>query len=134
MTPIAIAAYERLAKGRKAGDPLCRKEDGQAMEQMRYWFDPCVGAAGLVNYHWHDCRHTFCSRLVMAGVPLAAVAEFAGHRSITMTMRYAHLQPMNHSQAVNAMMSFYKSETGEPTATKTATGTPTGFQQEAISL
>jgi hypothetical protein len=70
MTPIAIAAYERLAKGRKAGDPLCRKEDGQAMEQMRYWFDPCVGAAGLVNYHWHDCRHTFCSRLVNGWSPV----------------------------------------------------------------
>ena len=70
----------------------------------------------------------------MAGVPLAAVAEFAGHRSITMTMRYARLQPMNNSQAVNAMMSFYKSESGEPTATRTATGTPTSFQQEAISL
>jgi site-specific recombinase XerD len=99
------------------------------MEQMRYWFDPCVDAAGLVNYHWHDCRHTFCSRLVMAGVPLAAVAEFAGHGSIMMTIRYAHL-PMNNSQAVNAMMSFDQSESGEPTAT----GTPTGFQQEAISL
>lgn len=134
MTPIAIAAYERLAKGCKAGEPLCRQEDGAAMEQMRYWFDPCVDAAGLVNYVWHDSRHTFCSRLVMAGVPLAAVAEFVGHRNITMTMRYAHLQPMNNSQAVNATMSFYESETGEPTATRTATGTQTSFQQGAISL
>src|ERR1700683_1957101 len=104
MTPIASVAYERPAKCRKAGDPLCRKEDGQAMEQMRYWFDPCVDAAGLVNYHWHDCRHTFCSRLVLAGVPLAAVAEFAGHGSIMMTIRYARLHRMNNSPGVNAMM------------------------------
>jgi Phage integrase family len=103
------------------------------MVQRPSWFDPCVAVAGLVNYVWHDYRHTFCSRLVMAGVALAAVAEFAGQRSITMTMRYGHLQPMINARAVNAMKSFYQSESGEP-ATRTATGTPTGFQQEAISL
>ena len=70
----------------------------------------------------------------MAGVPLTAMASSPVSRNIMMTMRYAHLQPMNNAQAVNATTSFYKSETGEPTATKTATGTRTGFQWEAISL
>ncbi len=65
----------------------------------------------------------------MTGVPLAAVARFAGHRSISMTMRYAHLQKTNDGQAVSAMMSFYPSQEGNQTATRTATGTPDGFAQ-----
>jgi hypothetical protein len=36
---------------------------------------------------------------------------------------------MNNSQAMNVMMSFYKSETGEPTTI----GAQTGFRQEALS-
>jgi hypothetical protein len=38
--------------------------------------------------------------LVMAGVPLATVSELLGHKSITMTMRYAHLSPAHKAHAV----------------------------------
>lgn len=41
----------------------------------------------------HCLRHTCCSRLVQAGVPLIAVKEWMGHKRIETTMRYAHLAP-----------------------------------------
>jgi len=41
----------------------------------------------------HDLRHTFCSHLVMGGVPLRTVQVLAGHASITPTGRYARLAP-----------------------------------------
>lgn len=42
---------------------------------------------------WHLFRHTFASRLVQAGVPLAKVSAWLGHSDIRTTMIYAHLAP-----------------------------------------
>jgi integrase len=39
----------------------------------------------------HTCRHTFGSRLAMAGVDSMVIKELMGHKSITITQRYAHL-------------------------------------------
>jgi len=36
----------------------------------------------------------------MRGVPLKAIQELLGHATIEMTMRYAHLAPVVHRQAV----------------------------------
>jgi hypothetical protein len=49
--------------------------------------------AGLRAMTWHVCRHTFCSHLVMRGVPLRVVQVLAGHTSYKTTERYAHLTP-----------------------------------------
>tara|TARA_R100000655_G_scaffold25636_1_gene52462 strand:+ start:821 stop:1642 length:822 start_codon:yes stop_codon:yes gene_type:complete len=48
----------------------------------------------------HTCRHTFCSRLVQRGVPLAAVKELAGHNSLKTTLRYSHLTPASLTSAI----------------------------------
>ncbi|CAN7691829.1 tyrosine-type recombinase/integrase [Caballeronia sp. LjRoot31] len=36
---------------------------------------------------WHDFRHDFVSRLVVAGVPINTVRDLLGHADITMTLR-----------------------------------------------
>ena len=48
----------------------------------------------------HKLRHTFCSHLVSAGVPLRVVQALAGHSSITVTERYSHLAPASKLDAV----------------------------------
>jgi hypothetical protein len=48
-------------------------------------------------------RHTFASRLVMAGVDIRTVAELMGHKTIQMTMRYAHLAPKHQLAAVQRL-------------------------------
>ena len=46
--------------------------------------------AGLDNFTLHDLRHTFASRLVMAGVDFPTVKELMDYKDITMTLRYTH--------------------------------------------
>jgi site-specific recombinase XerD len=49
-------------------------------------------------------RHTFASRLVMAGVDLYAVKVLLGHNSIEMTERHAYLDPNYLRQAIGALV------------------------------
>lgn len=71
-----------------------------AKADNKKWWQAALDEAKIQNYRWHDNRHTFCSRLVQAGVHLKVVQEAAGHASIASTMRYAHFAP---SQVVDAM-------------------------------
>ena len=59
---------------------------------------------------FHVLRHTFASHLVMAGVDLAAVKELLRHKSIDMTLRYAHLSPEHRKSAINTLVSAYRPE------------------------
>ena len=53
----------------------------------------------------HVLRHTFASRLVMAGVDLRTVQELLGHKDINMTLRYAHLSPDHKRAAIETLES-----------------------------
>lgn len=49
------------------------------------------------------CRHTCASRLVQRGVPINVVKEWMGHKTVQMTMRYAHLAPQNLKAAASVL-------------------------------
>jgi len=53
---------------------------------------------------WLTLRHTFASRLVMAGVDLKTVQELMGHKAIAMTARYAHLAKTHKLQALESLV------------------------------
>jgi integrase len=83
--------------------PSARQESG--LKSARGWFGSALADAKIKNYTWHCNRHTFASRLVMAGVDIRTVGELLGHKSLAMTMRYSHLAPAHNAAAVDRLVS-----------------------------
>ncbi len=59
--------------------------------------------AKLTDVRFHDLRHTFATRLVQSGIDLYVVKELLGHKTITMTMRYAHHFPESLRHGVEVL-------------------------------
>jgi integrase len=55
----------------------------------------------------HCLRHTCASRLAQAGVPLITIKEFMGHKTIQITLRYAHLAPNQLDKAKEVLESIW---------------------------
>ena len=60
---------------------------------LRRSFRLALRKAQIEDFHFHDLRHTFATRLVQAGVDLYKVQRLLGHKSPVMTQRYAHHYP-----------------------------------------
>jgi integrase len=61
-------------------------------------------AAGLTGITLHECRHTYASLMIAAGVNAKALSSYMGHSSVTITLdRYGHLFPGNESEAANLL-------------------------------
>ena len=77
---------------------------GQPIERdLHVGFGAALKRAGLVGFHFHDLRHTFASQLILNGGSLKDVQEILGHKSMTMTLRYAHLTQESKRKAVNLL-------------------------------
>ncbi len=51
----------------------------------------------------HVLRHTCASRLAQSGVDIKRIQEFLGHRTLSMTLRYAHLSPKHLDVCADAL-------------------------------
>jgi integrase len=99
---ILWARKERVKPKRK--DVVFPGNTSGGRVDTRTWFNPALKEAEIEDYVWHCNRHTFCSWLAIAGVPLKTIMELAGHKTIAITAQYAHLCPDHKATEVEKIL------------------------------
>jgi integrase len=94
---LGLGWQEGLVFGSTPADPFgptgIRKRAG------RVW-----KAAKLTPITLHECRHTFASLMIAAGVNAKALSTYMGHATISITLdRYGHLMPGNEEEAAGLL-------------------------------
>lgn len=80
--------------GKPLGSSITKTYDRSASE---CGLNP-AGTDSLDKVVFHTLRHTYCSWEAIKGTPLFKIARLVGHKTTTMTERYAHLCPITESQ------------------------------------
>jgi integrase len=76
---------------------------GRPYKRIVKGFREACKRANIIDFRFHDLRHTFASHLVMRGVPLRTVQELLGHKTGQMTLRYTHLSTPHLQEAVTIL-------------------------------
>ncbi|MGH9486978.1 MAG: tyrosine-type recombinase/integrase [Terriglobales bacterium] len=96
-----IFPRHRVGIGGNARRPVVRVVDAaQPMQEWKNaWASVCRSAG--VHYRWHDCRHTFISRLAESpDVSEGTIMALAGHVSKAMLARYSHIRVKAKQEAI----------------------------------
>lgn len=73
--------------------------------QMSKRIKAALEAIGMPEASAHSLRHTFISRLAVAGVPTKAIGDLVGQSEVSITSRYIHLTPEAIQQTMRHMHS-----------------------------
>jgi len=88
---------EGFVFGRTTTDPFV--SDTVSKRAAKAW-----KAAGLAPITLHECRHSFASMMIAAGVNAKALSRYMGHHSIVITLDlYGHLMPGNEDEAAGLL-------------------------------
>lgn len=78
-------------------------KDGNRYKDVSRSFKSACRKGSIKDFRFHDLRHTFASQLIMSGADLTTVRELLGHKTLTMTLRYAHLAPSHKVKALEML-------------------------------
>ena len=103
LTGHALAVMENYSKVRRIDTrDVFPDMDGHLGPFRKAW-DGAVRAAGLVDFRFHDLRHSAASELAMNGATPGEIAAVLGHKTLAMVKRYAHLSDTHVAGVVERM-------------------------------
>ena len=95
--------FKRIRRQQHLRSPYVFTLRGERIKHIKGAFKTALRRADVVDFRFHDLRHTFASQLIMKGGTLKDVQELLGHKTMQMTMRYAHLSQEHKRKAVNLL-------------------------------
>jgi integrase len=104
----AMADGDAMAVAGKALEPLThvflsRLGGPYTSSGVSGLFRKCVERAGVKDFHFHDLRHDYATKIRRAGHGLDVVQRLLGHASPVMSQRYAHIGQSELHAAVEAV-------------------------------
>lgn len=110
--PLSSEAIEVLRKERFKHPTHVFTFRGKPITQVntKAW-QAALRRAGIVDFRWHDLRHTWASWHVQNGTPIYVLKELGGWADMDMVQKYAHLSPNHLSEFVERVSGLI--ETGE---------------------
>lgn len=105
---LRMPAPLRAALGRTP--PAERKGQVFDTKNFRRRWDRARKDADLHDFRFHDLRHTFASWARMEGADIADIRDALDHSSVSVTMRYAHIEPESHTTAFDRVANRFKSQ------------------------
>jgi integrase len=150
--PVAAVLRDYLVEhrlfGRREGDELFfgrTPSDPFRPGTFQKRADRAWAGAGLERITFHECRHTFASLMIAAGVNAKALSTYMGHANISITLdRYGHLMPGSEEEAAGLLDAYVAAQreqadeaaraagerlTGERTGERVGDEAPTSHSQ-----
>lgn len=105
LTADLVAEFKRVKRpGTQHNDMVFCGKRHNVPHNFRHCYKKAVQDAGLgSDVTFHTLRHTSCSRLAQAGCDILEIATHAGHKSLSMTRRYAHLSIKGRAATVTSV-------------------------------
>lgn len=101
LSPDAVGALRQWRKQVDGNDLVFPSPvTGERLDNISKAWSGVIKLAGIEGFRFHDLRHSFASKLVMAGIPLNTVRELMTHSDPKMTLVYAHLSPSHKADAI----------------------------------
>lgn len=88
---------------RRIDIPWVFHDNGKRLQSVKKAFNSACKKAGIIDFHFHDLRHTFASVLAMNGETAATIQQILGHKTLAMTSRYTHLSPGHIVNAIKKL-------------------------------
>lgn len=79
------------------------KRDWSRPAGIRSAWEAAIAESNIEDFRFHDLRHSFASEMAMGNATDAELRALLGHKSSSMTMRYAHLAEIHTSRIVGQM-------------------------------
>jgi integrase len=99
------AAAERAAKDQDSGAFLfpCETDTTRPLPGIQSAHARALRESKVPQFRPYDCRHTWATRAVEAGIDLVTLAAMLGHSKINMVLRYAHPTQEHQTKAMDKM-------------------------------
>lgn len=101
---IVVELMQEHAKVRRMDSKLVfPNRKGNKPADFRAAWEHALEKSEIVDFRFHDLRHSTASYLAMNGASLAEIAEVLGHKTLAMVKRYSHLSDGHVSSVVKSM-------------------------------